>query len=516
MKRLLRAGLLGIAVLVSSFLPGLLPVAQAYEDIRKDVLQSVLSGDATGDGTIIYIDRFDTLGVRVNLSGTALITFMGAVDGVTFDPLMCALVSATPTTSTTAAASGSYICPVAGMQAFKAQVTSWTSGTVGITSISTTGKSSGSMSAATFDASGNLNIVFRNCFSGESICIPTSPNSYMMINGATIRDIVGTTGVTTNTTSAIFTIPTGAKTPRAKVEGTGAVTATLKLYGSYDTSTTVANAVLLCTSTLSGTTKKAAPCDTGVQFTQDFPNYFIVSSNVTGTGATAEMLIGTGISASSASAGGAGDASAANQVIGNTSLGTIAGAVSGTGVNVSQINGVVPLMGAGTTGTGSARVTEATDSQLSAGVGATTDAASTFGASGSLSAKLRLLTNLTLDPCSSQAKTFIQINQTTGTQVNTGTAAMRSYVCEFSAMSATAQNVAIISGTGVICATASNPMYGGVTAATGFQFAANAGIGLGNGGATVMKTKTDADNICILQSGVGQVSGVLSIVNAIN
>lgn len=61
-------------------------------------------------------------------------------------------------------------------------------------------------------------------------------------------------------------------------------------------------------------------------------------------------------------------------------------------VNVSQINGVTPLMGAGNTGTGSARVTEATDSQLSAGVGATGDAAATAGSTGSLTAKLRLVT----------------------------------------------------------------------------------------------------------------------------
>jgi hypothetical protein len=61
--------------------------------------------------------------------------------------------------------------------------------------------------------------------------------------------------------------------------------------------------------------------------------------------------------------------------------------------NVSQINGVTVLMGAGNTGTGSQRVTEATDSQLSAGVGATGDAAATAGSTGSVTAKLRLMTS---------------------------------------------------------------------------------------------------------------------------
>lgn len=63
-------------------------------------------------------------------------------------------------------------------------------------------------------------------------------------------------------------------------------------------------------------------------------------------------------------------------------------------VNVLQMNGVTVLMGAGNTGTGSQRVTEATDSQLSAGVGATGDAAATAGGAGSINAKLRLLTDL--------------------------------------------------------------------------------------------------------------------------
>jgi hypothetical protein len=68
-------------------------------------------------------------------------------------------------------------------------------------------------------------------------------------------------------------------------------------------------------------------------------------------------------------------------------------AVSGSGFNISQINGVTPLMGAGNTGTGSHRTTEATDSQLSAGVGATGDAAVTAGSTGSITGKLRQISS---------------------------------------------------------------------------------------------------------------------------
>ena len=79
-------------------------------------------------------------------------------------------------------------------------------------------------------------------------------------------------------------------------------------------------------------------------------------------------------------------------------------------VNVAQINGVTPLMGAGNTGTGSHRVTESTDSQLSAGVGATGDAAATAGSTGSLTAKLRLITSQ-LDTISTNVSSLLTSSQ---------------------------------------------------------------------------------------------------------
>lgn len=79
-------------------------------------------------------------------------------------------------------------------------------------------------------------------------------------------------------------------------------------------------------------------------------------------------------------------------------------------VNVAQINGVTPLMGAGNTGTGSHRVTEATDSQLSAGVGATGDAAATAGSTGSITAKLRLMTSQ-LDTISTNVASLLTSSQ---------------------------------------------------------------------------------------------------------
>ena len=122
----------------------------------------------------------------------------------------------------------------------------------------------------------------------------------------------------------------------------------------------------------------------------------------------------------------------------------------------------------------------------------------------------------TIDPCSSTAKLYVAISQTTGTQLFTGTASNRTYVCSIHVLSATAQNIALVSGTGTVCATSPHAMIGGTTAATGWNFAANSGVVLGDGEATIAKSTTDADNVCILMSSTGQLSGVIAYAVAPN
>jgi hypothetical protein len=117
-----------------------------------------------------------------------------------------------------------------------------------------------------------------------------------------------------------------------------------------------------------------------------------------------------------------------------------------------------------------------------------------------------------LDPCQKVAKSYITINQTAGTQLVTGEAAKRVYVCSIQLVTATAQNVALVNGTGTVCATGTAGVMGGPAAATGWNFAANGGLGHGMGGFAVARTTADAANLCLLQSGVGQVSGSLAYV----
>ncbi len=178
-------------------------------------------------------------------------------------------------------------------------------------------------------------------------------------------------------------------------------------------------------------------------------------------------------------------------------------------VNVAQINGVAPLMGNGVTGTGSPRVTVASDNSNAAGIGgsatgaAVPSAARYIAGAGSGAAGAPNLTGAIF------CDNWTNINQIAGAQLITGVASKQTYICNLFLYSATAQNVALVEGTGVVCATGTAGLIGGATAATGQNLAANQGFVLPASTVPWRKTATAADNVCLLQSGVGQVSGVI-------
>jgi hypothetical protein len=104
---------------------------------------------------------------------------------------------------------------------------------------------------------------------------------------------------------------------------------------------------------------------------------------------------------------------------------------------------------------------------------------------------------------------WTKINQTAGAQLITGAATKQTYVCNLFIYSATAQNAALVEGTGTVCATGILGLMGGSTAATGQNLAANQGFVLPASTVPWAKTVTAADNVCLLQSGTGQISGVI-------
>jgi hypothetical protein len=118
-------------------------------------------------------------------------------------------------------------------------------------------------------------------------------------------------------------------------------------------------------------------------------------------------------------------------------------------------------------------------------------------------------TGYIVDPCQGNAHTTFSINQATGTQLIAGTSGKKIYICSYHVVTATAQNIALVEGTGTVCAsgTAGLKGFGGSTAATGQNFAANGGETYGDGSYQIGTEATAADNVCLLQSSTGQVSG---------
>lgn len=290
-------------------LVGLLLYAPADAAVRT-TLQN--ASTATGDGNIMSVDDKGAAGLTVKGTFVGTIAFKGSADGgITWTARQCLTVdtfSGVTTTTTT----GQYLCHVAGLSHFKAEITAYTSGS--ITVIGTA--SNGSDIGALFDTNGNLLVSPGTCLSGESACVATSPDSYMMVTGAVMRTYTVMTGVTTNTTSATTAIPSGGKTPIARVDGTGAVTATVTYFGAM--TSTAANGISLCVVTLSGTTRHVKGCDGAAQFSTDYPFYYASTTNVTGTGATVIAEVTIGVASSGSSTGG--DASAANQTTQITAL----------------------------------------------------------------------------------------------------------------------------------------------------------------------------------------------------
>ncbi len=90
--------------------------------------------------------------------------------------------------------------------------------------------------------------------------------------------------VTTDTTSGTTTLPPGAKTFYGEVIGTGAVTQTQAIYGCMTSS--AVNGLLLATITLTDTTRDQ---DATPVATANFPFYYVITTNTTGTGATGNV-----------------------------------------------------------------------------------------------------------------------------------------------------------------------------------------------------------------------------------
>lgn len=211
--------------------------------------------------------------------------------------------------------------------------------------------------------------------------------------------------------------------------------------------------------------------------------------------------------------------------------------------NVAQINGVTPLMGAGNTGTGSLRVTVATDQAALNGLGVyVEDAGETAGGNLSMAGSVRrdtaassagttgdnatintdangLLWTRQMDPCSALAKTYLPINISTATTTeitpSLAGASNHYYVCSINiGPVAGAQNLALVDDDTDNCASVTSGLAGGTTAGSGWNIAANGGLTMGNGLGSIARTGGTNRVLCLVSSAAVQTSGVITVVAA--
>lgn len=212
-----------------------------------------------------------------------------------------------------------------------------------------------------------------------------------------------------------------------------------------------------------------------------------------------------------------------------------------TAFNVAQINGVTALMGNGVTGTGSQRVTIASDNTpftVNATVsGSLTNISGTVSLpTGAATSALQTTANTSLatiasntgaaipvgtnsigavsqtngDPCSSVAHVFtpINISSAANTKIVTGTSSKKTYICHLFLFAAAADNVGIVEGSGTNCGTSALGLIGGNTAATGINLAANQGFESGHSTNAIAATTVNANDFCLITSAGSQLSGV--------
>jgi hypothetical protein len=170
-------------------------------------------------------------------------------------------------------------------------------------------------------------------------------------------------------------------------------------------------------------------------------------------------------------------------------------------VNVAQVNGVTVTTGAGATGTGVQRINDVASSATGAAVPASAQFTGGLG-SGATGGFL-------VGATACDSNKVITITSATTTLMITGVASRNVHICAMHVVTATANNVALVEGTGATCATGTAGMAGGTTAANGWNFAANGGIALGAGWGDIMTTSTTGDSVCLITSAAGPLAGFI-------
>ena len=121
------------------------------------------------------------------------------------------------------------------------------------------------------------------------------------------------------------------------------------------------------------------------------------------------------------------------------------------------------------------------------------------------------------EPCSgTKVAAPFSISSATTTQLVAASGGNKLYVCSINIgpIGNTANNVALVEDDTSNCASPSAGMAGGTTAASGWNIAANGGLGFGGSNASIAVTVATNRYVCLITSSASQTSGVMMYVLA--
>lgn len=113
------------------------------------------------------------------------------------------------------------------------------------------------------------------------------------------------------------------------------------------------------------------------------------------------------------------------------------------------------------------------------------------------------------NPCQTVAKNFTPISVTTATttRIIAPASGKKTYVCSIVLQVAAADNVGVVEGTGGTCGTGTAGIFGGTTAGSGLNLAANEGWSGGNGQAPILATAGTNVDFCLITSAATNLAG---------
>lgn len=182
-------------------------------------------------------------------------------------------------------------------------------------------------------------------------------------------------------------------------------------------------------------------------------------------------------------------------------------------VNVNQVAGTTTDTNSGTKSAGTLRVVLATDQPALTNKLLVTPDSVALPSNQSVNMNQIGGTTVVADACQANARTAVVLSLTSNSKIITGTSAKQTYICYIQfALNGTADNVALVEGTGSTCATGTAGMAGGATAATGWNLLSSGSLTSGAFQFWSFKTATTADDVCLFVSSAAQISGVVHYV----